>query len=194
MKKFLITNIMLITTFMASACAEQGGPLTNQQGGTIIGAIGGAAAGSQFGKGPGRAAMTALGALGGAAIGNSIGNGMDNANRAAAQPAMVLASPQAAPQAPVNNNCREFTQTITVGGRPQQAYGTACRQADGTWQVVQPASTPDGIVLAAPQQQVYVANPPVVYPAYPAYQGYYAGPPVVFYGEFGGYYGHHRHW
>ncbi len=33
--------------------------------------------------------------------------------------------------------CREYQQTVTVGGRTQQAYGTACRQPDGQWKVVQ---------------------------------------------------------
>jgi surface antigen len=33
--------------------------------------------------------------------------------------------------------CREYTQKIQVGGKSQEAYGTACRQPDGTWQVVQ---------------------------------------------------------
>ena len=33
--------------------------------------------------------------------------------------------------------CREFTQTIYVGGYPEEGYGTACRQADGSWQIVQ---------------------------------------------------------
>jgi surface antigen len=32
--------------------------------------------------------------------------------------------------------CREFQQTIIVGGRPQQGYGTACRQPDGSWQIL----------------------------------------------------------
>ena len=31
--------------------------------------------------------------------------------------------------------CREFQQTITVGGEVHQGYGTACRQPDGTWQI-----------------------------------------------------------
>jgi surface antigen len=31
--------------------------------------------------------------------------------------------------------CRQYKQTITVGGEPQTAYGTACRQADGTWAI-----------------------------------------------------------
>ena len=32
--------------------------------------------------------------------------------------------------------CREFQQTVTIGGKSEQAYGTACLQADGAWEVV----------------------------------------------------------
>jgi len=32
--------------------------------------------------------------------------------------------------------CREFLQEITVAGRNEQAYGTACRQPDGSWEVI----------------------------------------------------------
>lgn len=32
--------------------------------------------------------------------------------------------------------CREFLHTVTIGGRSQQAYGTACRQPDGSWRIV----------------------------------------------------------
>lgn len=32
--------------------------------------------------------------------------------------------------------CREFLQTVTIGGRSEQAYGTACRQPDGSWEIV----------------------------------------------------------
>ncbi|MBM3532858.1 MAG: hypothetical protein FJX60_07470 [Alphaproteobacteria bacterium] len=31
--------------------------------------------------------------------------------------------------------CREFQQTVSIGGRTEQAYGTACLQPDGSWQV-----------------------------------------------------------
>jgi surface antigen len=34
-------------------------------------------------------------------------------------------------------DCREFEQTITVSGRTERAMGRACRQPDGTWQIVQ---------------------------------------------------------
>lgn len=32
--------------------------------------------------------------------------------------------------------CREFQQEVTIGGNTESAYGTACRQADGSWEVV----------------------------------------------------------
>ena len=32
--------------------------------------------------------------------------------------------------------CREFQQNVTVGGRSEQAYGTACQQPDGAWKIV----------------------------------------------------------
>ena len=33
-------------------------------------------------------------------------------------------------------NCREFQQTVTIDGRTERAYGTACRQSDGSWKIV----------------------------------------------------------
>jgi surface antigen len=32
--------------------------------------------------------------------------------------------------------CREYEQTITVGGREKRGYGQACRQPDGSWRIV----------------------------------------------------------
>jgi surface antigen len=32
--------------------------------------------------------------------------------------------------------CREFQQTITGGGKAEQAYGKACQQPDGAWGIV----------------------------------------------------------
>ena len=31
--------------------------------------------------------------------------------------------------------CREYSQEIVIGGKQQAAYGTACRQPDGSWQI-----------------------------------------------------------
>jgi surface antigen len=38
-------------------------------------------------------------------------------------------------QMPSGQYCREFTQTITVGGKTREGIGTACRQPDGSWRV-----------------------------------------------------------
>jgi surface antigen len=138
-------------------CSTQNGP--NETGGTLIGAAAGGLIGSQFGSGSGKLVATGVGVLLGGLIGNNIGKQMDANDRARA-----LQAQQAAYQAPVGqkivwnnpdnghsgtvvpvregtdgsgNYCREFQTTVMIGGQPQQAYGQACRQADGSWKVVQ---------------------------------------------------------
>lgn len=46
---------------------------------------------------------------------------------------------QTVPPAPASeqpDGCREFTRTIVIDGEEQTAYGTACRQSDGSWKIV----------------------------------------------------------
>jgi len=54
-------------------------------------------------------------------------------------PATYAPAPAAAPYeaAPATQTCREYQSTIQVDGQPQQSYGTACLQPDGTWRIVQ---------------------------------------------------------
>lgn len=33
-------------------------------------------------------------------------------------------------------HCREYTKDVSINGRIEQAYGKACRQSDGTWEIV----------------------------------------------------------
>jgi len=57
-----------------------------------------------------------------------------------APPPVVYApapAPAAYAPAPATQNCREYQTTIQVNGQPQQSYGTACQQPDGTWRIVQ---------------------------------------------------------
>ena len=35
-----------------------------------------------------------------------------------------------------NKYCREYQTKVTVSGKTQDAYGTACQQPDGTWEIV----------------------------------------------------------
>lgn len=136
-----------------------GGGFSKQDIGTVLGGVGGAVAGAQFGKGSGRVATAAVGTLLGAAIGNSMGASLDRADMnyfnktsqraletGQAGQALPWSNPQSGnsgsitPATPYKTEsgqyCREFQNKITVGGQTQNAYGTACRQPDGSWQIV----------------------------------------------------------
>jgi hypothetical protein len=82
-------------------------------------------------------------------------------------PVVTPVSAAAPAPAAQNQSCREFQDTVTVGGTQQRAYGTTCQQPDGSWLIVAPPSA------SAPPA---VAAAPVVVPAYPAYYPYYSYP------------------
>lgn len=136
-----------------------GGGFSKQDIGTVLGGVGGAVAGAQFGKGNGQVAFGALGALLGAGLGSSVGGSLDRADMTyfdrtsqraletgQAGQALPWNNPKSGnsgvviPQKPYQNDngqyCREFQNKITVGGKTQNGYGTACRQPDGSWQIV----------------------------------------------------------
>ena len=136
-----------------------GGGFSKSDVGTGLGAVGGAVIGSQFGKGDGKIVGGVIGGLLGAGIGHSIGASLDRADMQyysqaqysaleSGQPGQTLpwTNPQSGnsgsftPKGYYQNTegqyCREYSQTVNVGGRAQQAYGTACRQPDGNWQIV----------------------------------------------------------
>jgi len=137
-----------------------GGGLNKQDIGTLGGAIGGGVIGSTMGRGAGKTAATLGGALLGGVLGNQIGKSLDNADMAAYNQASQRAmengpsgqalpwknaqtghSGTVTPSAPYQTSsgqyCREYTQTINVGGQSQQGHGTACRQPDGSWQIAE---------------------------------------------------------
>lgn len=72
--------------------------------------------------------------------------------------------------------CREFTKVVTIGGQAQSAYGQACRQPDGSWQIVSDDIPSNQPVTYYPESN-YVAYQPPVYAA-PA--PYYAPQPVYY--------------
>ncbi|MCZ6454581.1 MAG: RT0821/Lpp0805 family surface protein [Alphaproteobacteria bacterium] len=139
------------------ACTGDAGQ--KQTAGTIIGGIGGAVIGSQIGSGSGQLVATALGTFAGALIGADIGKSLDRADQLAMRQAEQQAHSAPIGDQIVWNNpdsgnsgsvtpvregtnarsgayCREYQTKVTVGGREQRAYGTACQQPDGSWQVV----------------------------------------------------------
>ncbi len=155
----LVKKIIVIATTasMLSACAGMG---QKETAGTVIGAGTGAVVGAQVGGGSGRVVGVAIGTLLGALLGGEVGRSMDRADQMAAERAYEQA--QTAPigqpitwENPDNGHygsvtpvregthdqtgeyCREFQQTVTIGGRPEDAYGVACQQPDGAWKIVQ---------------------------------------------------------
>ncbi len=51
-------------------------------------------------------------------------------------PEPVYAPPPPMAYAP-QGECREYQSTTTIAGQPESVVGTACRQPDGTWRIVQ---------------------------------------------------------
>jgi surface antigen len=136
----------------AAGCSQTAGP--NEGLGTVGGAVVGGLIGSRFGGGAGKAAAIAGGALLGGFVGNQIGKGLDEEAQQRAYEAQYSAfdsgsrSDWRAPSGaygyiepgPVyydpQGQCRRYTHTIYVNGRPQQGQGVACRNPDGSWQIV----------------------------------------------------------
>ena len=119
---------LIALVFALSACSEGQG--NKQTGGTLLGAGLGALAGSQIGGGRGKLVAVAVGALGGGQSGQpGAWRNPDSGNSG-------VVTPQPAVQTGSGEYCREYTQTIQVGGQNEQAHGRACRQPDGTWKIV----------------------------------------------------------
>ena len=154
-KRFALT---LSLTLPLAACAgspDSPGPKENT--GTLLGAGTGALLGAAVaGNGTGnRLAGAAIGGLLGGLIGNRIGASLDDEDRERAYAAQMEALDRGQPGAPVSwknpdsgrygtvvpgpsyvesgRNCRSYTHTIYIDGRPQTARGTACRNPDGSW-------------------------------------------------------------
>jgi surface antigen len=152
MKLFKIITLVLSISLLSS-CANK------TQGGTAMGAVTGALVGSAFGKGDGKILAIGAGMLAGAFAGNKIGAALDERDRLAiaqsSQKALEFSRSGQAVEwrnpdsghygsiTPANTYrgedgryCREFTQTVVIGGEPQKAYGKACRKPDGQWKMI----------------------------------------------------------
>jgi len=124
--------------------------------GTLLGGVAGGVIGNQFGSGRGKVLATVGGALIGGIVGDSIyrdirardeanlnsaletapsgtatsWNNPDSGNTGQITPTRTFADQQ-------GRNCREFQHVVTIGGNTETVVGTACRQPDGTWRVVE---------------------------------------------------------
>jgi surface antigen len=142
----------IISLALAIAVALTAGCASRQQAGAVTGAGVGAAAGGAV---TGDAVGMLLGAVVGAAIGSEIGRELDEYDRR--QAALILernrsyetshwrnpdtgrdyrVTPEETFYRAEDQPCREFRMEAEVDGQWEDVYGTACRQPDGSWEVV----------------------------------------------------------
>ncbi len=158
MKKILISSYLVLLLSGLSGCVDQYGNSNYEGGSTLGGALGGAFIGSKFGGSStgGKIAGGMIGAFAGGLIGNKVGKRLD----ARAQERMNKTALYTLNNGSIgqdygwesentrgsfmvtrdynrnNRYCREFTQKIYIDGKQQNGYGTACRQPDGFWQIM----------------------------------------------------------
>lgn len=155
MKKLAVA---LVGLPLALGACQGNGVTTGQAVGTAGGAAAGGLIGSQIGKGTGNLIATGAGVFIGALIGSEIGKSLDPADRNEAAGAFNQAStapigetiewsnPDSGNRGsvtPVREGrtndgrlCREYRTTVYVDGKYEEGRGTACRNSDGTWEVV----------------------------------------------------------
>lgn len=151
-----VIAVGLAAGLSVAACSGNG--ISKSDSGTVLGAVAGGVVGNQIGKGRGNVLATVAGAVVGGIVGSEIGRTMDQRDRQLAQEAEFEALERGAsgtarqwknpdngrygeivPSKPYKRgaeDCRDYTHTIYMDGRPQQMRGTACRNPDGTWQNV----------------------------------------------------------
>jgi surface antigen len=158
-RRAIALPVLLVVGLLAtSGCQQDGssgfGPKTGV--GAALGAAGGGLLGAAAGGG---ATGIAAGVLLGGLVGGATGSMLDDQDRRTAaattqralnnQPSGTTTAwhnpdsgnsgsvtPVRTYQTATGQYCREFEQTVTIGGKPQKSYGTACRQPDGSWQIV----------------------------------------------------------
>lgn len=153
MKTRLITAIMIATALALSGCATDTGPKENV--GMVVGGILGGVLGHQVGSGTGRDVATVVGTLVGASVGGSVGRSMDDVDRMKVGHTLETTrtgvtsrweNPDSGYEYAVTPTrtyetsegpCREYTMDAQIGGQTEQVYGTACRQPDGSWRIVE---------------------------------------------------------
>lgn len=155
-----IAVVSLSALLVLGGCTTTGGRTDYEATGTAAGAVLGAALGYGLGKGHSNKELAvAAGAALGGLLGNKIGiklNAADQAMMGQSVNSALEYNPTGVASTWVNPDtgttgtatptrtystvdqgpCREYSTTVTVGGKEQEAFGTACRQSDGSWKIV----------------------------------------------------------
>lgn len=156
---FLFILLIALSSAVRAECYKDSSGNTNEVVGTLLGAAVGGLVGSQIGGGTGNKIAIGAGVLAGGLIGNRIGQRLDcrdiEYHTSTAQSSLetqrtgttqTWSNPDSGHSGTVTPTktyiaadgkpCRDFTQTISVDGQMEEVRATACRQEDGTWQIV----------------------------------------------------------
>lgn len=156
--RYFALMMMAVAMISLSACETFQNRGTKESVGAVSGAVVGGILGSKVGGGSGQLWATGAGAILGGILGSEVGRSLDRADRTylgqATQKAHTAPvgetiswnnpdsghhgtiTPTREGQSTAGRYCREYQQTIYVGGREESAYGTACQQPDGSWEIV----------------------------------------------------------
>lgn len=162
--KLLLNSKMLRLALAASLACSAGACSWNEKRsetlGGVVGGVLGAVLGSKAGKGTGKSVGVALGATLGTMWGQDVVKGLTDVDKVFqdrttndtleyGEPgeAVTWSNPDSgnsgsvAAGEPFKNDtgedCRTFETTMEIEGEDHTTEGTACRMADGTWQVVE---------------------------------------------------------
>ena len=150
-----LTLLVMLATFGIVSCSSNT-QSENTGIGVAVGAVTGGVAGSFVGQGVGRVVAVGVGAIAGGLIGGSVGNSMDSSDHTYTYEALNTnhtyksshwrnertgAKYSVIPTSNLitingNPNCRNYRAIAIVNGEKQESFGTACRQADGSWRAV----------------------------------------------------------
>ncbi len=152
---------IVILVFAVSSCSSDGSDTVNENPKAVLGGVLGAGAGAGIAAvAGGGAGWIVAGALAGGLLGGVIGHKLDERDKklAAENAARALESDKTGTTSQWSNPdtghsgnftptrtyqqadgryCREYRQEIVVDDETHQAHGTACRQPDGSWQIVE---------------------------------------------------------
>ena len=162
MKKLICRSLILLCTLsianvLHAECRSDS--RDKEVVGTLAGAAIGGLIGSQIGGGTGNKVAIGAGVLAGGLIGNKIGKSLDcqdiayheqtyqdSLETSRTGTASTWQNPDSGHSGTViptrtymaNNEtpCREFTQIIRTEDAVEEVQGTACRQEDGTWKIM----------------------------------------------------------
>ncbi len=159
-RKTIVLPAVLLAALATGSCQDSGGSSPDFGPKTGIGAALGAAGGGLLGAAAGGGATgIAAGVLLGGLLGGATGSALDDQDKRRAANAAQQAleskpsgatttwtnpdtghsgsvTPTRTYEASNGQYCREYEQSVTIGGKAQKSYGTACRQPDGSWKLV----------------------------------------------------------